>query len=279
MSESGFGEGGFGEGPFGDPPTIAVTAAPATASMVIAVEGGTPGGVLYVFRRDSDGVGVVRDTSAATVVWPASGPLVIVDHEARQGEQTDYILATVEGVMLASERVIIPKWGTWLKSPARPHLNVRCYLEGEGAIARPARRQVMHIEGGQAVVLHEPRATPVADEVRLITLDGPVSDALVRLLQAGDTLMLDADPVWRLSFRYISVGDYTVSRPYYAEGLGLDGPARMHTLSEVYAVEPPIGVTVTDPTLTYDALPTLFVSYAAMATVVPTYEALATGEL
>lgn len=52
---------------------------PSAGRVQLAVAGGAPGQVVYVFRRDSGGVGVVRDTSAGTVQFPAAGPAVAVN--------------------------------------------------------------------------------------------------------------------------------------------------------------------------------------------------------
>lgn len=58
---------------------IAATPQPDAASVRLDLTGGDPGDTLYVFRRDTGGVGVVRDTSAGTITWPAQGPLLFTN--------------------------------------------------------------------------------------------------------------------------------------------------------------------------------------------------------
>lgn len=205
-----------------------------------------------------------------------SGSVTVTDHEARQGEGTDYLLADGDGVQLASVRIDLPKWGTWVKSPGRPFLNTRVHFERELPVQRGARREVVQVEGSrQAVVLSQPRATETGD-LQLVTLTAAQDAAITRLLEDGGTVMLDSDPLWRVPYRYMNVGDVTTGRAYF-DSLGLALDARTHQLAGIVSVEAPIGVTALDPGRTYDVLPTLFGSYAAMAATVPTYEALATG--
>lgn len=59
--------------------TVTATAEPTTGRVRIVASGGAIRTPLYVFRRDSAGVGVVRDTSAGTVLWPPVGPPVAVN--------------------------------------------------------------------------------------------------------------------------------------------------------------------------------------------------------
>lgn len=203
-------------------------------------------------------------------------PVTVYDHEARQGEATDYIVADPNGAQLASTRMTVPAWGTWLKSPGRPYLNVRCYLENEGPVKRAARRLVVDVQNGERVVLSQ-RRTAASGSIRLLALEGPQATAVDRLLDDGATLMLDTHPEWGVPYRYISVGDETRSRPY-GDTLGLDKAPRLFELADVVAVAMPTGVTVVDPKRTHVVVPSLYGSYAALAASVPTYEALATGE-
>lgn len=255
---------------------ITAAAESASARVALTVSGGVSGTVLYIFRRDSAGVGVVRDTSAATIVWPVSGSLTVYDNEARQGEGTDYLLADPDGVQLASVHVTLPLWGTWLKSPGRPYLNTKCRYGTEAPINRAARRAVVDIEGvDEPVVLSEARAGKRGD-ISLLTLDAETAAKVDRLLDAGDTLMLDTDPTWAVPYRYISVGNATISRAYFPD-MGLTLEPRIFAFTDVVAVAMPIGVTAVETGRTYDLLPTLYGSYAALAATVPTYEALAVG--
>lgn len=274
MSVEGWGEGGWGEGPYGDPPTIAVAADPTNARIIITVTGGQVGEALYVLRRDTSGVGIVRDTSLGTLVWPESSVLEVYDYEPRQGDLTDYLLTDADGTVGATAAITIPAWGTWLKSPGRPFLNVRCYLEQELPITRPARRTVVAVEGSQTVVVLSEQRAGMQGGLRLTALTADTVTAMGVLLDSGLTLMLDTDPTWRSPWRYISVGDVTIERAYGDGVLSLQTAARVFNLADVLAVEAPIGVTAVASGRTYDTLPTLWGSYAALAATVEHYDDL-----
>lgn len=67
---------------------ITATPEPDAARVRLALTGGTPGESVYVFRRDTAGVGLVRDTSAGTITWPALGPVVLTNR-IENGELDD----------------------------------------------------------------------------------------------------------------------------------------------------------------------------------------------
>lgn len=81
--------------------TITATPEPTTARVRIEAVGGAAGDPLYVFRRDSAGTGVVRDTSAGTVTWPAVGAPVgtnlIGNADLSQVDETGQIVGLVTG--------------------------------------------------------------------------------------------------------------------------------------------------------------------------------------
>lgn len=56
-------------------PDIVATPEPHLARVLLEVSGGTPGEVFYIFRRDADGVDIVRDTSEGTAGYPQITPL------------------------------------------------------------------------------------------------------------------------------------------------------------------------------------------------------------
>lgn len=259
---------------------VTLTATPVVASgaVRIVVEGGSPGRPLYVLRRDSSGTGIVRETSEGTVVWPALGtPLTLTDHEARQGESTQYMLTDGDGVPVASVRLELPLWGTWLKSPGRPYRNTRVYYVGDSGITRAARRIVVDIENAsQRVVFARLRSTPQGSIV-VLTQTKAQADRLQLLASDGLPLMLDTPTAWGVPFRYISVGDIGVERAYDFDGLRLEAEARRWTLNDVVQVAAPQGVPTLDPGRTYADLPVLYSAYVAMPATTDTYEQLATG--
>ena len=195
---------------------------------------------------------------AAAALWQAgdwlevSEPWVrppvdlVVDHEARQGVPTEYLLLDTAGVNVraVSQTWSLPRWGTWLKSPGHPDRNTRVHYAGSTGATRPARRAVFDVEGSElAVVLSELRGTS-RGAVRLLTLTAADERRVIDLLADGGTLMLDTDPDWGVPFRYVSVGDYTIERAYEFDGLNLTAAARLHVLDAVMTVDAPTGVTV-----------------------------------
>lgn len=276
-----FGEGGFGEGGFGGiDPVMIVTAQPELGRMQIDLSGGMPGESLYVFRRDGSGTAVVRDTSDGSVTWGEIGEhIALYDYEAEQGSEVDYLLTSGDGQTVLTVRVTIPRWGTWLKSPGRPYLNARCYLESEGAVTYEANRIAVNVEGARRpVVLSQPRAAATAGAIRLVSLTDETTEALHRLLADGTTLLLDTDPAWGVTFTYVSVGAVTVTRGYF-ETLGLQLEARIFELADVLSVPAPVGVGAVEPGRTYELLPATLATYAAIPATYDTYEQLAVGNV
>lgn len=256
---------------------ITATADVPGAFVLASASGGTAGATHYLFRVDSAGVKLVRD-AANGLVWPSTGNLEVLDHEARQGEQTDYILTDVDGAPLADVRVVVPSWGTWLKSPGMPHLNVRVLL---GAVHEPdhaATRAVLRIEGSdRAVVLSGVRSLP-AGSVTVITRDVATRSAVLNLLGPGDPIMIDTDPEFGVPYRYVSVGDVIESRPLAVDNrLGLRTPEREFTLAELVEVDAPIGPTAVTPGWTYESIPALVDAYVALPATFASYDALALG--
>lgn len=56
-------------------PEIVATPEPDLARVLLEVSGGAPGEVFYIFRRDADGVDIVRDTSEGSAGYPQITPL------------------------------------------------------------------------------------------------------------------------------------------------------------------------------------------------------------
>ena len=257
----------------------ALTAAadPAGAVVTLTATGGVPGGTYYLFRRDAAGIKLLRD-AAEGVVWPPTDPLVVDDHEARHGQETDYLLTDVDGQLLADDRVTIPAWGTWLKSPGLPELNVRVYLTTLEAPVRPATRAVLPIEGSdRAVVLSSVRGTPKGSVV-VSTLDAEAAAAVVAIVAPGDPVMFDTDPAFAVPYRYVSIGDVTEVRPMAVDDeLGLVHAHRSWVLADLVDVDAPIGRTATLPGWTYAGIPARADAYVALPAEFATYDALAAG--
>lgn len=254
--------------------TITVTSDSDLARIVIDVTGGVEGDPLYVLRRDRNGTTLVRQTSAGTVLWVAGTPTTapsVYDYEARQGLETDYILTDVDGAPLVSVRVAIPEWGAWIKSPGKPHMNVRVGWKGDRDYTRAARRWRGDVRGARyPVVLNDVRSAPVG-QVRLQTRDQETARALTSLLADGDVLMIDVPDSYGTPVRYVSVGDVTGSR------LSEDawGDIRVWTL-DVDEVAAPVGLPAGQG-FTYEGLAALADSYIGLAAIFATYDDMALG--
>lgn len=216
---------------------------------------------------------------ASASVYGRFVPATIYDYEPVQGSTVDYILADDDGNMLATARVVIPRWGTWLKSPGRPSRNVRVYYGRTESTILPIERERYAIEGSGSVVVYAARrSVEEASRLELITRTDEAAAAMRSILADGATLLLDVPPSWGVPFRYISVGEVEVGRPLAAsDGYGnLEAAARLWGLAEVIAQPSPQGVSQEDPGRTYAVLPTEFATYVAIPATVESYEALAT---
>lgn len=261
------------------PVVIAATAETATGRMALVVTGLTSAAAILILRRDSDGVLPVRDTSEGTVIPVLQGATygtTVYDYEPRQGDLTDYLVTSVDGLVLDDVTVTIPAWGTWLKSPGRPYLNTRCYFGAVSPVDRAGRRVLVAVEGAQNPVALTSRRTAPAGGLTLQTLTADQSSAVTALLDDGQTVMVDTAPGWMVPFRYVSVGGYSEARAYGGGELGLDRIVRTHELSGVAAVSSPEGVSEALGVKTYAQIGTDYGSYAALAADNATYAAIPT---
>lgn len=222
------------------------------------------------------------EADASASVYGLYVPATFFDYEPRQGDAVDYILADDDGNQLASTRVTIPLWGTWLKSPGRPSRNMRVMFGTLEKIDRPIAREAYDVEGsGRVVIYAARRGAARSDVLRLVTRTAADIPAMELLTRDGATLLLDVRPDWNIRLRYLSAGDIAEGRPLTAaDGFqNLTADARLWELSEVIEQPSPQGVTVEDPGRTYAMIPAEFATYVAIPATVPTYEALATGEV
>lgn len=252
--------------------TITATANASLGRMALLITP-TVTGSMYVFRRDSIGVGVVRQTTEGLAV--TSGvPVTIYDYEPRQGLSTDYLLTNQDGASQATTTVTIPKWGTWLKSPGRPWLNVLTALNGVGDVERELPREVVWIEGAENATVISERRHSAGGTVTLAVRTSTELASLLELVSDGGTLMLDTAPEWTIPYRYINVGN-VVERRLWDADTGLDKTQRLLVLQGVLAANMPLGPLETNTNASYDALPVKFPSYAYIAATVASYNALA----
>jgi hypothetical protein len=254
--------------------TVTATPDPATARVSLALADGPVGQPYLIFRRDSSGVVIVRDTSAGTLLW-TSGVNTVLDYEARQGLSTDYLLTDKNGTVTATVLGVVPPvWGSWLKSPGRPYLNVKVPVAALGDEELAARREVVNIQDSPLpVVLSEAYRSGAHGTVQLTVTTAAMLAAVLGVLVDGAVVMLDTDTAWGTALRYVSVGDVSIGR-VFDSGLGMDRPTRVVTLSDVVAVAAPVGTSVARAVPTYAGLPTTYSIYATIPATKATYAAL-----
>lgn len=232
----------------------------------------TSGGSVYVFRRNALGVAAVREAQ----VGLSGATLTVYDYEAQQGTAaTDYIVTNVDGVQQATVQVTVPDWGSWLKAPGMPWLNVRVRPEKPGSETYGARRTVVEVEGSDyPVVLSQIRRAAAGDGVALACLSTAEVDSIRAVLASGDTVLLDTPGSWGFPWRYVNVGDVEVAR-VWDDGLGLDIGKRLVRLGGlVAAAVPTINVSIAQG-VTYATVAAGYPSYAAIPPIRATYALLA----
>jgi hypothetical protein len=277
MSEMGFGEGGFGTGLFGDPVEgyyITATAEPANGRIRLDILSTIAGAVLFVTRRDQGGNVLVRETSTGSALAGIDGSAIIYDYEARQGLWTTYVLSDANGVQMAGTFLLVPSWGTWIKSPSAPQLNLKCFWGADSAYALKSRREVMFPLGAKYPVVHSDKRLAPTGVVRLVTETADDAVSMNSILDKGGILMLDVALKYGVPVRYVSVGDVSRQRAGDADrDLGWEARLWDMQVDEVLA---PLGLPGSSA-LTYDDIPLAFDSYISLAASVQTYDDLAAG--
>lgn len=206
---------------------------------------------------------------------PTALDIVVYDYEARQGLSTDYIMTTETGDIGASVNLVIPRWGTWLKDPFRPFVNVKVMWHSDDEWSRKARRVLLQAKNSRFPVAQWDSRIAPNGTVKITAENADVSAAIDSLLQTAGVVMIDVDERFNVPVRYVSVGDVSTARPTSDSGLNLKWDARIWTL-EVDEVEYPIGVPVTQ-SLSYSQIPQNFSSYIDLVTRVASYDDLAIG--
>lgn len=200
--------------------------------------------------------------------------LRIYDYEARQGLEVDYILTNEEGVTSSSQRVSIPKWGTWLKDPFRPFMNVKILWNSDSKYSRKVDQSVLKARGAKFPVVQSDRRMAPSGVVRLATQTQEEAKALVALLDSTSIVLIDVDIDFGVPVRYVSVGDVDGSRIAEADR-DLGWAARYWDLP-IQEIDMPLGSPISQ-SLTYDSIPASFGSYIAIPASVATYNDLAGG--
>lgn len=205
----------------------------------------------------------------------ASLPITLYDYEARQGMVTDYILTDENGVSAASTRLTIPAWGTWLKDPFRPFMNVKLLWNSDDQYTRRLPHVVLQARGAKYPVIHSDRRQAPTATVRVMTETRDQAKALIALLDRTSVVMIDVDYAFGVPVRYVSVGDITGMRAASEKDRNLTWDERYWDLP-ITEVAAPVGAPVAQ-SLTYDMIPASFGSYIAIPASVDSYNNLASG--
>lgn len=204
----------------------------------------------------------------------AALPMTLNDYEARQGLSTDYILTDKDGLASSSVNLTIPSWGTWLKDPFRPFMNVKVYWNSDSEYIRKIEKVTLRARGAKYPVVQYDRRMAPEGTIRILTEDSLTSRALTAMLDTANIVMIDVDGGFGVPVRYVSVGDLTGSRTGAADR-DLKYEARYWDLP-IQEVAMPVGAPVAQ-LLTYDSLAAAFGSYIAIPATTDTYNDLAAG--
>jgi hypothetical protein len=256
--------------------TLTVTADPALARLAIDLRGGPAGDPVYVLRRDKNGTTIVRPFSAGTLLWQSGTPTTVptvFEYEARQGLETDFIVTDLDGSPVVSLRFVVPTWGTWLKHPGKPFLNLMCIWHEDSDYLRSVERTVLRIRGAKHPLTLSDRRTSPAGQIKLKTTTSADARSFSALVGDGQVLMVDVPDDFGVPVRYVSVG--SVSGERVSVGALIDEQARIWTL-DVVEVAAPIGLPAGQG-FTYEGLSALADSYIGLAAIFASYEDLAVG--
>ncbi len=251
-----------------------ITATPETTlgRVRLNITNTTPADTLYVIRRNAAGVASVRQAQ----VGVTGAAIVVYDYEAQQGmAATDYIVTNLDGVQQATVQITVPEWGSWLKSPGQPWLNVRVRPEKPGTEGYAARRAVLDVEGSDTpVVLSQARRSGDGGGLGLACLTTAEAADILDVLSSGDSVMIDTPAAWGIPWRYVNVGDVEVER-LWEDGLGLHVTKRVVRLNGLVAVAiPTINVQIAEG-VTYATVAAGYPTYAAIPPIRGTYALLA----
>jgi hypothetical protein len=190
---------------------IALTAVPTARQYVdLRVSTDAPGTAPILVERTMQGR--TRTVRGGDQVTDHGGGLVLADWEIVYQAPLTY-QATCNG-QSTTATAVLPEGRAWLRSVLNPGTSVPLGIGGIGAEKRPARRTLFRPVGRRnAVALTDVRAGREGDGLTATTFTAAEFDALTRLLESGDVLLLTGPGSWGLGPLYCTVGDYEVSRP------------------------------------------------------------------
>lgn len=202
-------------------------------------------------------------------------PIMVYDYEARQGQTVEYFVLDGNGMPVTDTpaTVKIPEWGTWLKDPFRPHLNLKVWFNSDDAYTRQANRVLLQPRGSRLPIAQWERRSAPEGVLRFLTETHDDARRLTTLIDETGVLFLDVAEDFGVPFRYASIGDVSGRRA--VEG-ALRDPHRYWDF-EAQEVAVPVGEPST-MTVTYENLLTKFASYLELRNTVDDYKDVASGE-
>lgn len=204
----------------------------------------------------------------------AALPITVYDYEARQGLETSYALTSDAGIIGEFLTINIPNWGSWLKDPFRPFMNVKILWNSDSVYTRKSDRVLLKPKGARFPVPQWDQREAPEGTVRVATETNEQSRNLVALLDGTGVIMVDVPEEYGVPVRYVSVGDYAGMR-VGAEDRDLTWEARYFDLS-VNEIATPVGEPVGQE-ISYESVGNFFGSYLALAASAETYDELAAG--
>lgn len=190
---------------------IALTAAPTSRQYIdLRVTTDAPGTAPITVERTMQGR--TRTVRGGNAVTDHGGGLVIADWEIVYQAPLTY-RATCNGESITAQAELVePR--AWLRSVLNPGTSVPLGIGGIGTEKRPAIRTLFRPRGRRnAVVLTDVRAGREGDGLKATTFTAAEFDALTRLLESGDVLLLTGPGSWGLGPLYCSIGDVDITRP------------------------------------------------------------------
>lgn len=201
-------------------------------------------------------------------------PITVYDYEAQQGSTVEYVLLDQQRGVVAQSSVAVdlPNWGTWIKDPLRPYLNVKVALNSEGSSTHSANRVLLQPRGSRNVIAQWDARSAPHGSMKFLTLDREDRQKLLDLIEQTGVALVDAPYDFDVFARYVSLGDIVSSRPVDGR---LSASARLWEM-EVDEVIPPVGETV-GMAATYENVSLSFSSYLALSASVANYRDLVAG--
>lgn len=217
-------------------------------------------------QRSTNGVQWVTVRGAASL---APGAATVDDYEFVPGVLNTYRARSYSpvGVLLGTEtQTVTPTIDrVWLKSVARPFLNIAVTVEDYAPVARRARAGSFDIAGRSFPVRVGDLASARAWSVSLLTYTLAEQRALEYLVASGDVVHVQVPPAYDIPAGYVGLGDMSLSRV----SRPLSDARRRFTLP-MNEVAPP-APTVVGYTATWAALLADFGTWADVLAAFPTW--------